>query len=169
MMKMNVRLLTAMACVIALSGCAQVAHLTEGSQTDQEQKSAGVKTQEAAPAASSTAKDKPAAQGSYTEATEAESKRGIYGNPPRHSPFAKLKLGMSSKQVTDLIGEPTDQKSYMTGKIWIPFYFGSDRARLEYRYKGQGVLTFVGGGGFVSSNFTLYRVIYNPKEEGYEH
>lgn len=168
-MEMNVRLWTVLTCVLALSGCAQVAHLTEGSKSDQVQESHNEKPQEAASAPSSTAKSKPAAQGSYTEATEAESKRGIYGNPPRNSPFAKLKLGMSSKQVTDLIGEPTDQKSYMTGKIWIPFYFGSDRARLEYRYKGQGVLTFVGGGGFVSSNFTLYRVIYNPKEEGYEH
>ena len=74
---------------------------------------------------------------------------------------------MSYKQVTDLIGQPTDQKAFVTGKAWIPFYFGEDRSRMEYRYTGEGVITFAGSGGF-STAYKVPRVIYNPKESGYE-
>lgn len=102
----------------------------------------------------------------YTRADESEAESGIYGNPPASSPFSKVKVGMSLKQVTDLVGEPTDQRGYVTGKAWIPFYYGKDRTRVEYRYKSQGVVTFVGSGGF-SSAHTVYRVIYNPEETGY--
>lgn len=102
-----------------------------------------------------------------TQATEAAAKNGIYRHPPAGSLFSKLRVGMSSKQVIDLIGAPTDQKSYVTGKAWILFYFGGDRSRLEYRYKGQGVVTFAGSGGF-SSTYTVSRVIYDRREAGYE-
>lgn len=161
-MQFQGRLWAVLAVAVAMSGCAQMDRLTHDDKSGKAQES----TASTAHKSSETSK---ASQGSETKATDAESGRGIYGNPPRRSPFSKLKLGMSAKEVRDLIGEPTDQKTYMTGKVWIPFYFGSDRTRLEYRYKGQGVLTFVGGGGLVSSNYTLYRVIYNPKENGYEH
>jgi hypothetical protein len=93
---------------------------------------------------------------------------GIFGNPPKNSPFSKLSIGMSQKQVMDTIGPPTDQKAYVTGKAFIPFYYGADRYRSEFRYKGQGVITFAGGGGF-STVATVFRVIYNPSESGYEH
>jgi len=33
----------------------------------------------------------------------------ILGTPVKDSSFTKLQIGMSLKQVTDLIGEPTDQ------------------------------------------------------------
>ena len=102
------------------------------------------------------------AEQEYTAASGGQKGRGIYGNPPPGSPFSKLALGMSMKQVSDLIGEPTDQKSYWTGKSWIPFYYGRDNYRWEYRYKGQGVVTFSGDG-----SQTVYRVIYNPDETGY--
>jgi len=161
-MEMKGRLLAVLTIAIAMSGCAQIDRMTHGDQADNGQEN----SDSTAHQSSSSSESK--SQGSDTKASEDESARGIYGNPPPHSPFSKLKLGMSSKQVTDLIGQPTDQKTYMTGKAWIPFYFGSDRSRLEYRYKGQGVLTFAGGGGF-SSNYTLSRVIYNSKESGYEH
>lgn len=102
----------------------------------------------------------------YTRADDAQAESGIYGNPPAGSPFSKIEIGMSLKQVTDLIGEPTDQNAFITGKAWIPFYYGTDRSRMEYRYKGQGVITFVGQSGF-SSVYKVYRVIYNPEETGY--
>jgi outer membrane protein assembly factor BamE (lipoprotein component of BamABCDE complex) len=159
---------TVLTIAIAMSGCAQVDRLTQGNQTDKGQAHSDSTAQKAPDTHKADSSSKSEPQGRYTKATDAESARGIYGNPPRHSRFSKLRIGMSAKEVTDLIGEPTDQKTYMTGKVWIPFYFGSDRVRMEYRYKGQGVLTFVGGGGVASSHFTLYRVIYNPKEEGYE-
>jgi hypothetical protein len=90
----------------------------------------------------------------------------ITGKPAPGSKFKKLQIGMSIKQVTDLIGQPTDQGSYITGKAWIPFYFGSDRYRHEMVYKGQGRLIFAGGsvGDYTSGH--LISIIHNAKEGG---
>lgn len=91
----------------------------------------------------------------------------ITGKPAASSKFNQLKIGMSLKQVTDLIGQPTDQGAYMTGKAFIPFYFGSDRHRQELVYKGQGRLIFAGGaiGNFTGANLTW--IIHNANEGGY--
>ncbi|MET0543853.1 MAG: hypothetical protein ABWZ88_19080 [Variovorax sp.] len=91
----------------------------------------------------------------------------ITGNPGAGSKFTRLQIGMSSRQVTDLIGPPTDQGAYVTGKAFIPFYFGGDRHRYEMTYKGQGRLVFAGGGmgDFTSGN--LIWIIHNPNETGY--
>ncbi len=91
----------------------------------------------------------------------------ISGKPAPGSKFTKLKIGMGMKQVTDLIGQPTDQGSYVTGKAWIPFYFGSDRYRHELVYKHQGRLIFAGGsvGDFTSGR--LISIIHNAQEGGY--
>ena len=74
---------------------------------------------------------------------------------------------MGMKQVTDMVGQPTDQGSYATGKDWIPFYFGSDTYRTELVYKGQGRLIFAGGsiGNYSSGN--LIWIIHNAQEGGY--
>ncbi len=91
----------------------------------------------------------------------------ITGKAKPGAPFSKLQIGMSMKQVTDLVGQPTDSGAYMTGKAWIPFYFGSDRHRFEMVYKGQGRLIFAGGslGNFTGGN--LIWVIHNSNEGGY--
>lgn len=91
----------------------------------------------------------------------------ITGKPAAGSKFTKLQIGMPMKQVTDLIGQPTDQGAYATGKAWIPWYFGSDRHRYEMVYKGQGRLIFAGGslGDFTSGN--LIWIIHNASEGGY--
>ena len=83
------------------------------------------------------------------------------------SRFTRLQIGMPRKQVTDLIGSPTDQGAYVTGKVFIPFYFGTDRYRFELVYKGQGRLVFAGGslGDFTSGH--LIWIINNPNESGY--
>ena len=85
---------------------------------------------------------------------------GIIGTPAPGSKFSKIKLGWDSRHVTDVIGPPTDSKSYATGKAWIPFYHGSDSFRGEEHYKGEGILTFGGNG-------KLIRIIVNPNESGY--
>lgn len=90
----------------------------------------------------------------------------IIGNIPAGSAFSKLKIGMSSKQTHDLIGEPTDTSNYMTGKMFIPFYFGDDAMRLEELYKGQGRITFTGV-GIGGLNYNIYRIEYDPSEDGY--
>ena len=91
----------------------------------------------------------------------------ITGNPARNSRFSRLQIGMSARQVTDLAGPPTDQGAYVTGKAFIPFYFGSDRHRFEMTYKGQGRLVFAGGGMGDYSGGNLIWIIHNPNESGY--
>ena len=91
----------------------------------------------------------------------------ITGAPAPDSKFMKLEIGMGMKQVTDMVGQPTDQGSYATGKDWIPFYFGSDTYRTELVYKGQGRLIFASGsmGNYSSGN--LIWIIHNAQESGY--
>lgn len=93
----------------------------------------------------------------------------LIGKPAPDSKFAKVHAGMYSKELTDLIGPPTDQKSYQTGKAFIPFHFGSDNYRTEYHYKGEGVLTFSGGGMGEMGSLKLIRIEANPAESGYIH
>lgn len=90
----------------------------------------------------------------------------ITGKPGARSRFGKLQIGMSMQQAVNLIGQPTDQGAYMTGKAWIPFYFGSDRHRYEMVYKNQGRLIFAGGslGNYTGGN--LVWIIHNAAEPG---
>lgn len=90
----------------------------------------------------------------------------ITGKPAPRSKFTKLKIGMSLKQVLDLAGQPTDQGAHITGKAFIPFYFGSDRYRYETVYKGSGRLIFAGAAGF-DSNAHLIWIIHSANEAGY--
>ena len=90
----------------------------------------------------------------------------ITGKPAPGTKFTQLQIGMSAKQVTDILGPPTDQGAYITGKAWIPFYFGSDRYRHELAYKGQGRLIFAGSAGF-DSNSHLIWIIHNANDSGY--
>ena len=60
----------------------------------------------------------------------------------------------------DANGEVTDSKA------WIPWYFGSDRYRHEFAYKGMGRLIFAGSGGF-DSNAHLIWIIHNRNDSGF--
>lgn len=66
----------------------------------------------------------------------------IIGTPARGSRFAKLELNMNRRQVENLIGPPDDETSHITGKAFIPFFFGGDTRRTEVFYKGEGQLTY---------------------------
>lgn len=92
----------------------------------------------------------------------------ITGKAAPGSKFNKLKIGMKMKQVTGLIGQPSDQGAYITGKAFIPFYFGDDRHRYELVYKGAGRLIFAGEGGWGWSwgDGTLIWIIHNAHESG---
>jgi hypothetical protein len=90
----------------------------------------------------------------------------ITGKPAPGTKFTRVQIGMSAKQVMDIVGPPTDQGAYITGKAWIPFYFGSDRYRHELAYKGQGRLIFAGSSGF-DSNSHLIWIIHNANDSGY--
>lgn len=79
----------------------------------------------------------------------------ISGTPAPESRFAKIKIGMELEQVHKLIGEPDQLYSHDTGKTWIPFYFGADGRRVVTLYRGEGCLTYSGGGLFNSTKQLL--------------
>ena len=141
------------------------------------------KTAAAAPAAVAPA---PASAGGYdlsknkqvTDSAKAVSGEGtqvkgindwqgeISGIPAANSRFTKLKIGMSEKEVTDLLGKATDEGGYVTGKAFIPFYFGSDRLRYEMVYKGEGRLILAQGSMGGSQAFLIW-IIHNANDRGY--
>lgn len=86
---------------------------------------------------------------------------------PPDSPLAKIREGMSTQDVMNILGAPTSQSNYASGKAWIPYYYGNDARRSAYFYKGLGSVVFAtgnvfggGGGGAVVS------VEYDPNETG---
>jgi hypothetical protein len=91
----------------------------------------------------------------------------ITGVAPPGSRFAQLQIGMPMRQVTDIVGPPTDEGAYITGKAYIPFYFGSDRYRYELVYRGRGRLIFAGGSGTDHSGAHLIWIINSAAESGY--
>jgi len=56
--------------------------------------------------------------------------------------FSTIQRGMSSSEVRSILGEPNDITRKVTKKAFNPFYFGSDRFRSTYYYKGQGRIEF---------------------------
>ncbi len=97
------------------------------------------------------------------EAAEPE----VTGTPAPNTKFTLLKMGMGMKEVSDLIGRPTDRTSYATGKSHIPFYRGPDRYRFEWMYKGMGRLVFSGQSGYGDSGHRLMQIRHNANESGY--
>ena len=91
----------------------------------------------------------------------------ITGIPAPNSKFTQLKIGMGMQEATDIAGPPTDQGAYITGKAFIPFYFGSDRHRFELVYKGQGRLIFAGGSLGNHTGGNLIWIINSAAEPGY--
>ena len=168
-MTANVRLLM-FSTVLVIAGCAGGGGGTSSSTTSTP-----------APAASANRGVPPGmnANGEVVDASKVEGGSGtkvkgmndtegeITGKPAPNSKFSQLKIGMGMKQVTDLAGQPTDQGAYITGKAFIPFYFGGDRHRYELVYKGQGRLIFAGGGMGDFTSGTLIWIIHSASEGGY--
>ncbi len=92
----------------------------------------------------------------------------IIGTPRPGSKFSRVQIGMPLRQVTDTIGEPTDTAAHITGKAFIPFYFGGDSALFEAFYKGEGQLSFASD-TIGNSAQKLVRIIVDPNEQGYAH
>ena len=86
--------------------------------------------------------------------------------PPANSKLAKVQVGMTKKQVSDILGQPTDENSYATGKMWIPFYFGNDVRRTSWYYKGMGRVVFADGNAFGGGSPEVLEVNYDPTESG---
>ncbi|MBS1208505.1 MAG: hypothetical protein H6R19_903 [Proteobacteria bacterium] len=77
----------------------------------------------------------------------------VYGTPTAGSKLARIQIGMTQEEVEKIMGHPSSSRSYVTGKAFNPFYFGTDAARLEWIYRGYGSVAFDagrwGGGGVV--------------------
>lgn len=177
------RNLIALLCAAAIAGCA-------GNNLFQRNPDASSSTASSSPASSASAStaDKPAPSsarpawlspgGEVLDSKAVEAGYGqkvkgldgwegeITGKPAPGSKFAQLEIGMSRAQVQSIVGAPTDEGAYMTGKAWIPWYFGSDRYRHEFAYKGQGRLVFAGSGGF-DTNAHLVWIIHNRNDSGF--
>jgi hypothetical protein len=93
----------------------------------------------------------------------------VSGKPASNSKFKSLQIGMSMRQVMDLAGLPTDQGAYITGKAFIPFYFGGDRHRTEFAYKGSGRLIFASDSPWTGSytGGSLIKILHDAKDTGY--
>lgn len=85
---------------------------------------------------------------------------------PPSSPLSKIQLGMTKRQVSDILGHASDENSYMTGKVFIPFYFGNDARRTCWYYKGMGRVVFADGNAFGGGGSEVVRVDYDPAESG---
>jgi len=85
---------------------------------------------------------------------------------PANSPLAKVQVGMTAQEVSNILGMPTNQVSYATGKAWIPWYYGDDARRTEWSYKGLGRVVFTGGNVFGGGGGRVNRVDYDPAETG---
>lgn len=89
-------------------------------------------------------------------------KASAYAAPPRDSEFAKVQMGSTDTAVRKLLGDPDESNAYMTGKSWIPFYFGPDTHRTDWMYTGQGRVVF--SRSRWTGGLTVIDVLYNPNE-----
>lgn len=117
--------------------------------------------QQASPAAASTGND-------HEVVGQNGTKGEVIGTPAPGSKFSRVQVGMPMRQVTDLIGQPNDTAGHITGKAFIPFYFGGDTSMTETFYKGEGQLSFAAD-TIGSSALKLVRIIVDPTEQGYAH
>lgn len=168
---------------LVLGACAALAACAGNNpfQRDSTSASTSTSTPAAAPAPVPATQGKPAwmnASGEVTDSKNVEAGFGekvkgldgwdgeITGKPAPGTKFTQLKIGMSRAQAQSIVGNPTDQGAYVTGKAWIPWYFGADRYRHEFAYKGMGRLIFAGSGGF-DTNAHLIWIIHNKNDSGF--
>jgi hypothetical protein len=76
--------------------------------------------------------------------------------------MSKITLGMTETDVRGIMGEPDSSNAYSTGKAWISFYYGSDVARSDWMYKGQGRIVF--SRNRYMGALTVISVLYNKNE-----
>ena len=84
---------------------------------------------------------------------------------PASSKLSKVANDMSPQQVQEIMGSPSGQARYPSGKSFAPFQYSNDSGwRTEYKYKGEGRVVFADPrwGG----NPKVIRVDYDPSEDG---
>jgi hypothetical protein len=113
-------------------------------------------------AASEPAAQQPAAQQPAAKQTAkpAEPPRGV--PPPASSKLSKVQLGWNDEQVRAAIGAPDNVEGYITGKSFIPFYYGTDTSRSDGEYLGEGRVVF--SRNAYSGTLKVIRIDYDPNE-----
>ena len=86
-----------------------------------------------------------------------------YSAPPPGSPLSKVHLDMNDTEVRNIMGEPDNSNAYMTGKSWIPFYYGPDTTRTDWMYGGIGRVVF--SRNRYTGGLKVIKVLYNPNEK----
>jgi hypothetical protein len=66
----------------------------------------------------------------------------IVGKIEPGSKFSVLQIGMTRKEVEQLVGRPTDLAAQGSDPGWMPYYFGSDTWSTESYYRSLGRLVF---------------------------
>ncbi len=61
---------------------------------------------------------------------------------PADSSLAQVEKGMDDEQVRKIMGSPDGSRSYVTGKGFIPYYYGPDTRRTAWLYNGTGRVIF---------------------------
>ncbi len=69
---------------------------------------------------------------------------------------------MHQSEVERILGVTPNIRGYVTGKAFIPFYFGSDSHRYEAVYAGQGSVAYTGG-GVGGGQGILMMINFDPK------
>ena len=90
----------------------------------------------------------------------------VKGAPaPAGTPLSKVQMDMSPEQVRQLMGAPTTEKSYVTAKRFIPYYYGADAGtNTEWAYKSVGRVVF--GVNKYTGKTRVIRIDYDPAEDG---
>lgn len=89
-----------------------------------------------------------------------------YPQAPSGSKMAMIHEGMSESEVMRILGPPDDSNAYVTGKAFIPWYFGPDSTRFAGYWRGQGRVIFMGGNAWGAGRGKVQRVEYDPHEDG---
>jgi hypothetical protein len=92
----------------------------------------------------------------------------VHGSIHPGSKFSRVQIGMGATEVESIIGAPTDTASHITGKAFIPFYFGGDTSQTEKFYRGEGQLTY-SPQSIGSSLLVLTGITVDPSERGFAH
>ena len=128
--------------LVALLGCA---HRNSSSSTTTSSSSSS-----AAPAAPAN---------TATDSAQAASTIPI----PKGHPFEKVKTDMTDAQVKQILGAPNSQQAYVSGKTFIPYYYGTEGSRESWTYKGKGTIVF--SRNRWNGALTVIEVLYDPKQQ----
>jgi hypothetical protein len=84
---------------------------------------------------------------------------------PAGTKLAQVQMDMSPDQVRQIMGAPNHEKSYVTAKRFIPFYYGADAGmNTEWSYKGVGRVVL--GVNKYTGATRVIRIDYDPSEDG---